>query len=53
MKSVKGLMILGNEGMPQYLTRRGEQLDQKVNEAYGRFDALGERVCPSMWQWTD
>ena len=32
MKPVKGLMIPGKEGMPQYATRRGQQLDQKVNE---------------------
>ena len=31
MKSVKSLMIPGKEGMPQYATRRGQQLDQNVN----------------------
>ena len=33
MKHVQGLMILGNEGMPQYATRKGQQLDPKVNES--------------------
>ena len=33
MKHVKGRMILGKEGMPQYATRGGQQLDQKVNES--------------------
>ena len=32
IKPVKGLMIPGKEGMPQYATRRGQQLDQEVNE---------------------
>ena len=32
--------------MPQYATHRGQQLDQKVNEACGRPDALGERGIP-------
>ena len=38
MKPAKGPMILGNEGMPQYATRGSQQLDQKVNETYGRSD---------------
>ena len=43
-------MILRNEGMSQYATRKGQPLNQKVNEAYGRSDALEEwGVCPSMW----
>ena len=33
MKPVKGPMILGNVGIPQYATCRGQQLDQKVNES--------------------
>ena len=31
MKLVKGLMIQGKEGMSQYATRAGQQLDRKVN----------------------
>ena len=38
MKPMKGLMILGKEGMLQYATCRSQQLNQKVNEACGRFD---------------
>ena len=37
-KPRKGPMILRNDDMPQYVTRRGEQLDQKVNKAYERSD---------------
>ena len=37
MKPVKGPMILRKEGMPQYATLSGQQLDRKVNETYGRF----------------
>ena len=33
MKPVKGSMIPWKEGMPQYATRMGQQLDQKVNES--------------------
>ena len=32
--------------MPQYVTHRGQQLDQKVNETCGRSDALGEGGMP-------
>ena len=32
--------------MPQYATRKGQPLKQKVNEAYGRSDAIGERGMP-------
>ena len=46
MKPMKGPMIPGNEGMPQYATRRGQQLDRKVNRACGRSDALGEGDMP-------
>ena len=42
MKPVKGPMILGKKGMPQYATLGGQQLDRKVNETYGRSDALEE-----------
>ena len=49
MKHVQGLMILGKEGMPQYATRRGQQLDQKVNESLLKGLVLSEKgVCPSM-----
>ena len=37
-KPLKGPMIVGNEGMPQYATLRGQQLDRKANETYGRSD---------------
>ena len=37
-KHVKGSTILKNEGMPQYVTHGGQQLDQKENKAYGRSD---------------
>ena len=40
MKPLKGLMIPGNEGMPQCATCEGQQLDQKVNETYGRSNDL-------------
>ena len=46
MKPVKGSMIPRNEGMPQYVTHRRQQLDQGVNEACGRPDALGEGGMP-------
>ena len=46
MKPVKGLMIPKKEGMPQYATRGGQQLDRKVNEACGRSNALGEWGMP-------
>ena len=36
MKPVKGPMILGKEGMPQYATQGSQQLDQKVNETCER-----------------
>ena len=32
MKLMKDPMIPRKEGMPQYATRRSQQLDQKVNE---------------------
>ena len=49
MKHVKGPMILGKEGMPQYATRGGQQLDQKVNESLLKGPMLSEKgVCPSM-----
>ena len=49
MKHVKGLMILGKEGMPQYATRRSQQLDQKVNESLLKGLVLSEKgVCPNM-----
>ena len=37
-KPMRGLMILGKGGMPQYATQGSYQLDQKVNETYGRSD---------------
>ena len=46
MKPAKGQMILGNEGMPQYATRGSQQLDQKVNETYGRSDDPGKEGMP-------
>ena len=46
MKPMKGLMILGKEGMPQYATQGSQQLDQKVNETYGRSNAHGEGGMP-------
>ena len=45
-KSGKGPMILRNGGMLQYAIRKGQPLNQKVNEACGRFDALRERGMP-------
>ena len=49
MKPMKGLMIPGNEGMPQYATCKGQQLDQKVNESLLKcLVLLKKRVCPSM-----
>ena len=49
MKLVKGPMILGKEGMPQYATRGGQQLDQKVNESLLKGPMLSEKgVCSSM-----
>ena len=49
MKPVKGLMILGTKGMPQYATHKGQQLDQKVNESLLKGLVLSEKgVCPSM-----
>ena len=42
MKPMKGPLIPGNEGMPKYATRGGQELDQKVNETYGRSNALGK-----------
>ena len=46
-KPLKGPMISRKEEMPQYATRRGQQLDKKVNEVCGRFGALGEgRYAP-------
>ena len=35
---MEGPMLLEKEGMPQYATQRSQQLDQKVNETYGRSD---------------
>ena len=32
--------------MPQYATRKGQQLDQKVNETYGRSDDPMEGGMP-------
>ena len=49
-KPLKGPMILEKEGIPQYATREGQQLDRKVNEAYGRSDALGERGYAPIWR---
>ena len=47
IKPVKGSMIPVKEGMPQYATHMGQQLDQKVNESlHERFDALGEGGMP-------
>ena len=48
MKHVKGPMLAEKGVCPSMTTRRGQQLDRKVNETYGRFDALGEGVCPNM-----
>ena len=39
-------MILRNEGIHQYVTCGGEQLEQKVNKACGKPNALGERGMP-------
>ena len=42
------------EGMPQYATRRGQQLDQKVNESLLKGLVLSKKgVCPGMWWWTN
>ena len=38
---MEGPMIPSKKGMLQYVTCGGQQLDQKVNEAYGRFDDPG------------
>ena len=46
MKPMKGPMILGNEGMPQYATLRGQQLDRKVNETCGRSSDPGKEGMP-------
>ena len=43
MKPMKSPMILWKEGMPQYVTHMGDQLDRKVNKDCGKPDALGER----------
>ena len=43
---MKGPMIPGKEGMPQYATQGSQQLDQKVNETCGKSDALGEGGMP-------
>ena len=43
---MKSPMILGKECMPQYAARGDQQLDQKMNEAYGRSDAFGEVGMP-------
>ena len=49
VKLMKGPMIPMNEGMPQYATRRGQQLDQKVNESLLKGLVLSEKgVCPNM-----
>ena len=49
MKPMKGPMISGKEGMPQYATHRGQQLDQKVNESPLKGLVLSEKgVCPNM-----
>ena len=49
MKPMKGPMISEKEGMPQYATRRGQQLDQKVNESLLKSLVLLEKVvCPNM-----
>ena len=46
---MKGPMISGKEGMPQYATHRGQQLDQKVNESLLKGLVLSEKgVCPNM-----
>ena len=45
-KPLKGSMIPGKEGMPQYATCGDQQLDQKANKAYGRSNALGEGGMP-------
>ena len=48
-KPLKGPMILGNEGMPQYATHGGRQLDQKVNESLLKGLVLSENgACHSM-----
>ena len=46
MKPVKGPMILGKEGMPQYDNSKGSTTRSKVSEAYVRLDALGEGGMP-------
>ena len=46
MKHVKGLMILGKEGMPQYATLRESTTRSKVNETYGRSDDPGKEGMP-------
>ena len=46
MKPTEGLMILGNEDMPQYVTHRGQQLDRKVNETCGRSSDPGKEGMP-------
>ena len=49
MKSMKGLMIPGKEGMPQYATHKDQQLDQNVNESLVKGLVLSEKgVCPNM-----
>ena len=43
---MEGPMLLEKEGMPQYATRGSQQLDQKVNETYGRSDDPMEGGMP-------
>ena len=48
-KPMKCSMIPGKEGMPQYATCRGQQLDQKVNESLLKGLVLSEKgVHPNM-----
>ena len=49
MKPMKSPMIPRKEGMPQYATRMGQQLDQKANESLLKGLVLLEKgVCPGM-----
>ena len=49
MKPVKGSMIPRNEGMPQYVTHKRQQLDQKVNKSLLKGLMLSKnRACPNM-----
>ena len=49
MKPMKDSLIPWKEGMPQYVIRRGQQLDQKVNKSLLKGLVLSEKgVCPRM-----